>query len=145
MSHRRYALLAFLGVLAACQSATAPSLTELQRQQDVWASHHLERYAYQYETAGFSIVWDGRAIRLVVLHDTVRSAQYAGTADSVPVAPATLPTIDALFAIARTALQDGHLVGAQFDATFGYPTRIEVSGPPDASGVIRASQVELLP
>jgi hypothetical protein len=141
----RLSLAVLLG-LAACQSGpTAPSVADLQRAQADWASHNLTRYAYRYETTGFLIVWSGQAMRLVVLSDTVRSAQYVATNDSVPVVPASLPTVDALFALAIAAREDGKLVSVQFDATFGYPTRLVLAGPPDASGTILASNIELLP
>lgn len=96
-------------------------------------------------TTGFFNTLDGRAIRLVVLGDTVRSAQFVATNDSVPVVPATLSTIDALFTLAMSASRAGTLISVQFDPTLGYPTRLELSGPPDASGVILASDIELLP
>jgi hypothetical protein len=108
-------------------------------------AHSLTRYAYRYETIGFFSALDGQAIRLVVLADTVRSAQFVATNDSVPGAAASLPTINALFAMAITARENGRLVDAQFESTLGYPTRLEFSGPPDASGIIVASDIEPLP
>jgi hypothetical protein len=141
--------LLLIGLAAApvgCRDApTAPSLADLQRARAEWTAHHLTRYAYRYMTTGFFNAWDGREIRLVVLADTVRSAQYVSTNDSVLGGPATLPTIDALFTRAIAALDDGTLVAVEFDPTFGYPTRLQLSGPPDASGVIVASDIELLP
>ena len=132
--------------LASCRSGpTAPSLADLRRAQAEWASHQLTRYAYRYQTTGFFNTLNGQTIRLVVLGDTVRSAQFVATNDSVPIVPSTLPTIDALFAVAIAARESGTLVAAQFDPDFGFPTRIEISGPPDASGVIFASDIELLP
>lgn len=84
-------------------------------------------------------------MRLVVLSDTVRSAQFVATYDSVPVEPATLPTIDALFAVAIAARENGRLTAVDFDSTYGYPSRIVIAGPPDASGTVIASNLELLP
>jgi hypothetical protein len=146
IAHARVALLGLAAVLAGCTHApTSPHLSDIQRAQAAWKAHHLTRYAYRYETMGFSTRLDGQAMRLVVLGDTVRSAQFVTTNDSVPVVPATLPTIDALFAQAIAADGDGTLVAVEFDSTFGYPTRLQLSGPPDASGVIIASNIELLP
>jgi hypothetical protein len=96
-------------------------------------------------TTGFLSTLDGQAMRLVVLADTVRSAQFVATNDSVPVVAATLPTIDSLFALAIAARVAGTLVAAQFDSAFGFPARLQLSGPPDASGVVVASDIELLP
>ncbi len=124
---------------------TGPSVADLQAAQANWATHHLTRYAYRYMTTGFFNTLDGQAIRLVVLADTVRSAQFVATNDSVPVVPATLPTVDALFTLAISASRAGTLVRVEFDPTFGYPTRLKLSGPPDAAGDIFASDIELLP
>jgi hypothetical protein len=142
----RVLCLGLAAALASCRGGpTATSLTDLQRAQAAWTAHHHTRYAYRYMTTGFSTNLDGQAMRLVVLADTVRSAQFVATNDSVPVVPATLPTIDALFTLAIAAQNAGTLAAAQFDATFGYPARLQISGPPDASGVILASNIELLP
>ena len=129
----------------ACSSPAGPTLSDLQQAQAQWASHHLTRYAYRYEINGFFNALDGRTLRLVVITDTVRSAQFVSTNDSVPVTASTLPTIDALFATAASLLQEGRLTAVEFDPSFGYPTRLTVAGPPDASGVITASGIELLP
>jgi len=142
----RLLLIGLVAGLAGCQGGpTAPTLADLQRVQAAWAAHHLTRYAYRYQTTGFFNALDGRAMRLVVLGDTVRSAQFVAANDSVPVVPATLPTIDALFAEAIAARAGGTLVTALFDPVFDYPTRLEFSGPPDAGGVVVASAIELLP
>jgi hypothetical protein len=144
--HARVALLGLAAALAGCaHAATSLPLSDIQRAQAVWKAHHLTRYAYRYETMGFSTNLDGQEMRLVVLGDTVRSAQFVATNDSVPVLPSILPTIDALFAMAVAADRAGTLVAAEFDSTFGYPTRLQLSGLPDASGVIIASTIELLP
>lgn len=133
-------------VLAACQSSpTVPSVADLETAQAEWQSHNLTRYAYQYETTGYFIAWSGQAMRLVVLGDTVRSAQFVATYDSVPAVPSSLPTIATLFTMAIAARQDGQLIAVQFDSTYGYPTRLQLAGPPDASGTIFASNLELLP
>jgi hypothetical protein len=142
----RLLLVGLVAELAGCRSSpTVPSLADLQQAQVAWQAHHLTRYAYRYMTTGFLNTLDGRAIRLVVLADTVRSAQFVANNDSVPVVPALLPTIDALFALAISARAGGTLVSVQFDSALAYPTRLQLSGPPDASGVIVASDIEPLP
>jgi hypothetical protein len=146
LGHPRAFLLGAIVAVAGCgASPTGPTITEIQQQQAAWATHNLTRYAYQYMTTGFSTALDGHAMRLVVLGDTVRSAQFVATNDSVPVAPSTLPTIDALFGLAISAAENGTLVSAQFDSALGYPRRLQISGLPDASGVIVATNIELLP
>ena len=145
-STSRLLLVGLLASLTSCHSdPTAPSVADLQRAQASWKAHGLSRYAYRYETMGFFNAFDGKAMRLVVLSDTVRSAQFVETNTAVPGAPATLPTIDALFATVIAARASGRLLSVKFDPVFGYPTVIELSGPPDASGTLLASAIELLP
>ena len=139
----RLLLIGFLVGLAGCRNGpTAPSLIDIERAEAQWTAHNLTRYAYQYETTCCTAL-SGQAIRLVVIADTVRSAQFVATNDSLPVD--FLPTIDALFTLAIALRGEGRLAAAQFDPTFGFPTRLEISGPPDASGAILASNIELLP
>lgn len=135
---------ALLGAVA-CQSPAGPSLADLEQARAQWASHHLTRYAYQYTSRGFFNTIEGQTMRLVVIDDTVRSARLVPSNDSVPVAPAALPTIDQLFAIAFTAQQGGRLTVAIFDPTFSFPAQLSIAGPPDASGTLTASNLELLP
>lgn len=141
--------LVFIGCLvavASCQgNLTGPSLVDLQQAYAKWSAHHLSRYAYRFETTGFFNALDGQTMRLVVLADTVRSAQFVATNDSVPILPSRLPTIDQLFAQAFAAHESGILTAAEFDPTFSYPTRLQIAGPPDASGAILSSDIELLP
>jgi len=138
--------LACAASIVACNSGpTAPSLAALEDAQAAWASHNLTRYVYQYETQGFFNAFDGHAIRLVVIDDTVRSAQYVATNDTIPMATTLFPTIDRLFAEAIAAQKAGTLVSITFDSTFGFPTHMQTSGLPDASGAILASHLELVP
>lgn len=147
MTHStRFTILLLLAGAAACSSeAMTPSLADIEAAQAKWASHDLVRYGYRYETSGFFNALDGQPLHLVVIRDTVRSAQFVATNDSVPVSAGTLPTVDGLFALAIAARQGGTLTSIEFDPTFGYPTRLVLAGPPDASGSITASSIELLP
>lgn len=128
-----------------CDSPTGPSVETVVQHQAAWATHNLSRYAYQYEITGFFNTLEGKAIRLVVLGDTVRSATFVATGDSVPVAPSLLPTIDKLFEQAIAAATDNTLTGVTFDPTFSYPLQMDLAGPPDAGGSVFASHLELLP
>ena len=133
------------GVLAGCGGSTGPSLNDLQQSQARWDAHHLTRYAYQLTEEGFFNAFAGHPIRLVIIDGAVSSAQFAGTADSVPADPASFPTVDQLFAEAIAAERAGTLTAADFDATTGLPTRLVFDGPPDASGSLLAGNLESLP
>ena len=131
-------------LLAACDNAPVPfRLREVEAARSMWASHHLTRYAYVYETTGFFIGYDGRPIRLVILNDSVNSAQDMTTDSLLP--PGAFPTLDGLFYQAMAALSSGTLYAITFDSTFGYPSRMDLMGPADGSGSILASNLELLP
>jgi hypothetical protein len=139
-----WAALALL-LLAACNDpAIAPSQQDVSRERALWSAHHLSRYAYVYELTGFLVNYAGHPIRLVVLADTVRSATDMTTGDSVPGA-ATFPTLDGLFDQALAALSAGTLKAITYDSVFAFPSRMDLSGPPDASGSVLASSLELLP
>ena len=142
---RPFASVGGLVLLASCASSTAPTWSQIEQFRAAWSSHHLTRYAYDLEITGYSIIWAGRPIHLVVLGDTVRSANYVATGDSVPVAPTTFQTIDGLFAQAIAARRAGTLVDIRFDLALSYPTEIVVSGLPDASGAVTASNLQPLP
>ncbi len=142
---RHIASAASLALLASCADAMAPTGSQIEQFRASWASHQLTRYAYDLEITGFNISWAGQLVHLVVLNDTVRSATYVATGDSVPVPPATFSTIDGLFAQAIAARSAGTLAGIQFDSTFSYPREIDLTGPPDASGSVTASNLALLP
>ena len=81
----------------------------------------------------------------MVLGDTVRSATFVATGDSVPFAAASLPTIDQLFTMGIHAAVDNSLTGVTFDPTFDFPLQMDLAGPPDAAGSVLASHLELLP
>jgi hypothetical protein len=133
------------GLLAGCGTSTGPSLDVLEQAQARWDGHHFTRYAYQLTEQGFFNTFAGHPIRLVVIDGVVSSAQFAGTADSVPADPAGLPAVDQLFAQAIAAERAGTLTAADFDTTTGLPTRLVFDGPPDALGSLLADDLELLP
>jgi hypothetical protein len=131
-------------LLTACEHApTAPGPQDVFQERSLWSAHRLTRYAYVYEVTGFFINFAGHPIRLVVLADTVRSATDMTTGDSLPAT--IFPTLDGLFDKAIAALSAGTLTAITYDSTFSYPTRMDLAGPPDASGSILASSLELLP
>ena len=133
-----------LSILLACDNApTAIRLQDLEAERAAWAAHHLTRYAYVFEMTGFFNMYSGRPIRLVILNDSVSSAQDMTTDSLLP--SGAFPTLDGLFAQAEAALAAGTLTAITFDSTFGYPSRMDIAGPPDASGSIFASILELLP
>lgn len=138
------AALALLACGACDNQPVAVRPADILQERAIWASHHLTRYAYVYEITGFLIAFADRPIRLVVLNDSVVSAQDVATDSLLPVTGA-FPTIDGLFAQAITAQVAGTLTGITFDSTLGFPSRMDLAGLPDASGSFLASQLQPLP
>ena len=128
-----------------CSGSTDPQTDQVTRQRAVWASHNLSRYSYDYELTGFFTNFTGRVIRLVVVGDTVRSAVFAATGESVPGPLVWFPIVDSLFAQASRAAENHSLTAIEFDPQLGYPVRMDLAGPPDASGSVFAIHVQPLP
>jgi hypothetical protein len=142
----RLGLVAVLALGAVgCSGSTDPQVDQVTRQRVLWAAHNLTRYSYEYEQTGFFTVISNRVIRLVVIADTVRSAVFVATGESVPGPAAQFPIVDSLFAQASRAAQGHTLTAIEFDPVLGYPSRMDLAGPPDASGSIFASQLQPLP
>lgn len=136
-----------LAVLAGCldTKVTGPSTQVVEQARAAWDAHNLSSYSYVYEATGFLSSLSGHQIRLVVLNDTVRSAVDLTTGDSTASNVAGFPTIDALFDGALAAIATRSLAGISFDPTYSYPSRIDVTGAPDAAGTILASNLQLVP
>lgn len=130
--------------LAACTNSTAPSPTTILVQLNHWSTQGLTNYTYVYEETGYFICCaEGKEITLTVRNDSVVAAMITATGQSVP--PAGFPTIDGLFDRALAAERAGKLALIEFDPTFGYPVRMDFSGPPDASGLVFASHLASAP
>ncbi len=137
-------------VLAACSHATTgpdaptprPGTTgsaNVVVSRARWDSFHFRDYSYVYLQTGFFITFTGHQVRVVVKADSVTAVRDAVTGDSVPWSPQTFPTIDQLFDRAIAADSAGLLSGIAYDSVYGYPTRIDFAGPPDASGSVFVS------
>jgi uncharacterized protein DUF6174 len=146
LSKRRIAAALALALLAGClHTLTGPSAQDVEAARAAWLSHNVTRYTYVYEASGFLSALSGHQIRLVVLNDTVRSAVDLTTGDSTVANVASFPTIEGLFDGALAAIAVRSLASIAYDATYSYPTRIDLTGPPDAAGTILASNLQLVP
>jgi hypothetical protein len=139
-------LLLAAAVAAGCSDSTGPQPSDdIQAHRARWAAHGLVGYSYDYRVTGFFISYAGHHIRLEVRDGVVRSATDVATGQAMPGDPARWPTIDALFDQAQHAADAHALHAVRFDPVLDYPTDIEVSGPPDASGSVFASDLQPLP
>ena len=148
-------LLPLAPIAAACSDPTAAcrddprshctgpgDLTQLRAQ---WHTHNLTDYQYDYRLTGFFISYAGHPIRITVRHGAVQSAIYVETGKPLPEPLNAWPTVDALFDEVARAAQAGDLIGVRYDPRLGFPTEIDLAGPPDASGSVFASNLQPLP
>jgi uncharacterized protein DUF6174 len=133
----RFGLTAVL-VLPGCGTLTELKTLDLNRHRAAWEAQGLTDYSYVYELDGFLINYAGKPIRLEVRQDTVRSAVVIATGDTLA---GHWPTIDDLFDQAAEAQHDDILKAITFDPVLSYPVRMDLSGPPDASGSVLAGQL----
>ncbi|MGH7591417.1 MAG: DUF6174 domain-containing protein [Gemmatimonadales bacterium] len=129
----------------ACTGATAPTPLLIREHQAGWNTLRPAHYTYQYELTGFFNLLADQPMTLEVRSDTVRSAVFVATGDTVSGDPGFLPTIDTLFALALSLQTNAQLSAITFDPTYDYPTRMDVPGPPDAAGTVFASTLHVLP
>lgn len=140
----RHVAIALLGILA-CRDTTGPSASQVEQYRAQWLEHQIHDYAYQYLSTGFFNSLSGQSIQVTVRADTVRAATFVASGDTVPAGLAVLPTIAQLFDGAEAAAANGTLKAMRLDPTLTYPTELEFSGPPDASGTLRISHFQVLP
>ncbi|HEX6534159.1 MAG TPA: DUF6174 domain-containing protein [Gemmatimonadaceae bacterium] len=123
---------------------TTPSEVTAEREQ--WASHGVKSYEYDYTIGGgFFIVYADHPIHVVVRDGVVAAAADVETGEPLPGPLTFWPTIDTLYARAARAAEAGTLLGLRVDSALGYPTEIDLAGPPDASGSLFASNLRALP
>ncbi len=138
---RCVAVIVLAVIAAGCSASTGPDRFDVQVHRAEWAAQGITNYEYDYLVTGFFIDYAGKPIRLTVRDGEVQSAVFV--ADSEPMlAPASsFPTIDQLFDRAEAASTRGTLTGIAFDPRLHFPTEMDISGPPDASGSVFASNL----
>ena len=152
---RRAARLAALVAAAACEHPLGaavqppvvlqtPTAGEILAQRDRWLGAGVTHYAFVYEETGFLICCtEGRPLVVEVQGDSLLAA--------VPVSGPPCgagcggKSIATLFDLAVRAANDGVLTTISFDPVLHYPTRMDLAGPPDASGSELASDLKPLP
>jgi Family of unknown function (DUF6174) len=133
-----------LAAVAGCEGApTAPSRSEVSHQRDLWLAQGIANYRYVFRTEGFFNARDGRAFEITVREGSVTAAVEVATGDSMP--PDAFGPVIGLFDEAQSAIADGRLASITFDPTYHYPTVLNLSGPPDASGQVTASALHPVP
>ena len=142
----RLAKLSMLAVaIATCRDGTGPTVDDILANRGLWSAQSLTDYSYHYRVTGFFISWEGQEIALDVRNGTVATAVFVATGQPVPGRATEFPTIDALFDRAVLAVGDHKLKSITFDPLLHYPVRMDLAGPPDASGSVFAAHLEPSP
>ena len=140
---RWFALCVAMLLAVACKDSTSPNGAELTSRRAQWDSQHIANYQYDYLLTGFFINYEGRSIRIVVHDGVVQSAVFIDDGQPTSGRPGDWPTIDQLFDRADSARTGGALSGIRYDSRYGFPTQIDISGPPDAGGSLFATNFEV--
>ncbi len=112
--------------------------------QAQWSTRGLENYRYDFGQGGFFNACP-RPVRVFVRAGVVDSAILIATNEKLSLVgymQSCVPTIDDLFSDAASAAQAGTLTKITIDPQYGYPTMIQIAGPPDASGYLTASALQ---
>lgn len=128
---------------AYCRITTGPDhFDQLPIHRAAWEALHITNYQYDYLLTGFFINYAGKPIRIVVRDGAVQSAVFIANGELAPGPTSNWPTIDQLFVRAAQASAAGTLIGIRYDSRYDFPTQIDISGPPDASGSLFATNLE---
>ncbi|HEX7025573.1 MAG TPA: DUF6174 domain-containing protein [Gemmatimonadales bacterium] len=127
---RRLALpvLALLLAVTGCEAPTAPGDRDaLAEARARWRAGGSLSYSYELNRSCFCLL-AGRAMRVTVDAGSVVSAEYIDSRTGVEAALLTyVPTIPDLFDLAEDALdRRADYFAAEYDPTYGFPTRIEI-------------------
>ena len=130
-------------VLAACTEPTASSQEAVLERRAEWVARELVDYSVTFRQDGFFNAVGGRSWRLGVTGGVVRTAVEVGTGVAFPDPTANgFLSVTQLFDWAVQLAANDRLEAITYDRTLGYPTLIQISGPPDASGTITLSNLE---
>ena len=138
--------LAALTLAAGCSASTEPTTRNVDLRRATWTQTRPADYSYDYQVGGgFFIEFAGRWIHVVVRGNAVVAATDVATGVAMPEPLTTWPTIEQLFDEAQQAAQNGSLTRITYDPQYGYPTEMDIAGPPDASGAIYAKSLTPAP
>jgi Family of unknown function (DUF6174) len=99
----------------------------LEQNLALWRSQGLTSYRFQYQHRCFCPPAVTDPVSIVVRGGEIVSVTYVATGQAVP--PERFEqylTVDALFVLARQALDEAASVTIGYDASYGYPARVDV-------------------
>lgn len=100
-----------------------------------WQNAHVSHYRYQLRVGCFCAFMDRMPLMVEVANGTLKSMAYN---DGTPVPPDQLPTfaryspIDTMFSFTADALHRADEVKVEYDATYGFPSTVQIDYMKDA-------------
>jgi hypothetical protein len=149
MTRRPFWILALIVAATACEAPTAPgerdSLSEARAR---WRALGSESYSYEVNRSCFCLL-GGRRMTVMVQAGVVTSAEFEDSGAGVEAALLSyVPSIEDLFDLIEDALdRQVAYFSAQYDPSYGFPTRIEIdysSTMPDDEVAISARELQPL-
>ena len=125
--------------LTSCSDAGPSPIALIARQAD-WAARGPTSYSFSYAVQA-SIVHPGcpSAAWAITVRNRVAVGAICIASSSYDSTMKT--TVDSMFAVAERVESYGNLASIQFDPTYGYPTSLVISGPPDAGSAEQAGDL----
>jgi hypothetical protein len=108
-----------LGLVVACRDATGPDEREFQSARALWQSHAVANYDYTLRRECFCPMEVTQPMRVQVRGGAVTSATSVATGAAIDVQH--VKTVDQIFSEIEGTLSNGKVLGASYDATFGFP------------------------
>jgi len=129
MRRMRFGALLLLGLaVAGCEGPTAPGDRDLLSEARArWRAQNQDSYSVELSRSCFCLL-GGRSMRLTVKGGAVVAAEFTDSGSPVDEALLTyIPTVPDLFDLIQDALdRRAASFWAEYDPSFGYPTRIEI-------------------
>lgn len=126
------ALTSFL-CFTTCDNPPDTDLIEWQRGKTKWDKLNSSSYTYNFRASCFCIEEWVKEVTITVTADTISSVVFTDNQQQpTQIKPYQWYTVDKLFDIAKTVLDEAYTYELEFDSELGYPTLISVDWLKDA-------------
>ncbi|MBT3479795.1 MAG: hypothetical protein HOA15_02890 [Candidatus Marinimicrobia bacterium] len=116
-----------LFLLIGCDNEPESDLITWQNNYNKWQSNNMVSYEFNFRASCFCIDEWVREVRVSVNNDTIKSVLFAD--DNLPpqkLVPEQWHTINALFDLSKTAVEEAHQFEIKYDNAYGNPSEISI-------------------
>ncbi|MDP6340127.1 MAG: DUF6174 domain-containing protein [Candidatus Marinimicrobia bacterium] len=125
MKNILYALLFLLFI--GCTNEPDSDLITWQKNWNKWDSMNMTHYDFNFRASCFCLDEWVREVHVSVSNDSIKSVLF--TDNNLPpqeLAPEQWHTIDALFELSKTCIEEAHQYEIKYDDTYGNPSEISI-------------------